>query len=59
MPGWLARLGLGGEARDIFEAKQSAIHNAKIEVELRGMREAKMGRGTSDDSAILVGEDNG
>jgi len=58
MPTLMARTGRKGIAREIFEAKQSAIHDAKIEVDLRMMKEAKEeGRGGSDD--IMTGDENG
>lgn len=60
MEGRMRRLGLTGVAREIFEDKLSAIHNKRLERQVRDMKEeqeagAKRGSG----GITLTGDDNG
>lgn len=59
MPVLLARTGRKGVAREIFEAKQSAIHDARTEVDLRNLRKAKEDGEKSPADLDLTGDDNG
>jgi hypothetical protein len=54
------RLGLTGVAREIFEDKLSAIHNKKLERQVRDMKEdAEAGAKRKPGDITLVGSENG
>lgn len=59
MEGRMRRLGIRGVAREIFEDKLSAIHNKKLERQVRDMKEEQETQTKRDHAYIMTGDENG